>query len=105
MTKCNVIIGNDVWVGFGSTIMSGVKIGDGAVVSAMAVVTKDVSPYSIVAGNPAREVGKRFDEATIQALVELTWWDWPERAIRESISLLSGDNIDGFIATARKNAY
>jgi len=67
----DIVIGNDVWLCFGATIMSGANIRDGAVVGEMAVVTKDVDPYSIVAGNPAREVGKRFDEKTIEALLEL----------------------------------
>lgn len=72
-SKSEVIIGNDVWIGIESAIMSGVKISDGGVIGARAVVTKDIEAYAIYAGNPARLVGKRFDEATIQQLLELEW--------------------------------
>ena len=75
-------IGNDVWIGSGAMILSGVTIGDGAVVAARAVVTKDVPPYAIVAGNPARLVRYRFDEATIAALLEAAWWELPRRSRR-----------------------
>ena len=97
-----MIVGNDVWLGFGATIMSGVNLGDVAVVGAMAVVTKDVDPYSIVAGNPAREVGKRFYEETIAALLKLRWWDWLERVIRENIPLLCCSDTDSFLTKCRK---
>lgn len=70
-----VTIGNDVWIGEGACIVSGIKIGDGAVVGAHAVVTKDVEPYSIVAGVPAKPIRKRFDDDTIRKLLELKWWD------------------------------
>lgn len=96
LTKGDVIIGNDVWIGYDAMILSGVKIGDGAVIGAKAVVAKDVAPYSIVVGNPAREVGKRFDDKTIKKLLRIKWWDWPIDKIRENASLLEGD-IDEFI--------
>jgi len=92
-SKGDVIIGNDVWIGYGATILSGVTIGDGAVVGAQAVVTKDVAPYAVVVGNPAREVKKRFDDDTIANLLILKWWDWPEQKIKENINILCSTNI------------
>ena len=76
-----VEIGNDVWIGEGVCIVSGVKIGDGAVIGAHAVVTKNVAPYSVVAGVPAREIRKRFPDEVIEQLLELKWWDWPDAQI------------------------
>lgn len=81
-TKGDLVVGNDVWIGYGATILSGVTIGDGAVVGAQSVVTRDVAPYSIMAGNPARTVRKRFDDATIEALLEMRWWEWDLEKIR-----------------------
>ena len=81
--KGHVIIENDVWIGHGATIMNGVTIHSGAVVSAMAVVTKDVPPYSIVAGNPAKIVKYRFDPETIDKLLNIDWWYWPREIICE----------------------
>lgn len=75
--KGDVIIGNDVWIGFGATILSGVKVGDGAVIGARAVVTKDVEPYTIVAGNPAKAIRRRFAPEVIDKLLEIRWWDKP----------------------------
>lgn len=92
------VIGNDVWIGFGATIVGGVKIGDGAVIGAHAVVTKDVPPYAIVGGNPARLIRMRFNDATVTRLLELKWWQWPEERILQFIpDLLSGD-IEGFLS-------
>jgi chloramphenicol O-acetyltransferase type B len=77
-------LGNDVWVGFGATILSGATIGDGSVVGAGAVIAGiDVPPYSIVAGNPGRIVRRRFDDATIERLLAVRWWDWPDAQITE----------------------
>lgn len=91
-TRGNVVIGNDVWLGDGCTILSGVTVGDGAVVAARAVVAKDVPPYAIVVGNPARVINYRFDEATRERLLALQWWNWPDDRIREHVTILvSGD--------------
>ncbi len=96
-TKGNVTIGNDVWIGRAALILSGVTVGDGAVVGAAAVVTRDVAPYSIVAGNPARHVRFRVDEALVPALLRLRWWDWPDDTIRAAqVDLLSTD-VAGFV--------
>ena len=75
--KGNTVIGNDVWLGYGSVVMPGVKIGDGAVIAAKSIVTKEVAPYSIVGGNPAREIRKRFPAADIEILLKIKWRDWP----------------------------
>lgn len=91
-TKGNVVIGNDVWIGREAMILSGVTIGDGAVIGSRAMVTKDVMPYSIVAGNPARHIRYRFDTETISKLISLAWWDWPDEIIQKAVPhLLSND--------------
>lgn len=77
----DVVLGNDVWVGHDAMILSGVTVGDGAVIAARAVVTKDVRPYAVVAGNPAREVKRRFDDETVARVHALAWWDWPVEEI------------------------
>lgn len=92
-TKGDVIIGNDVWIGYGAIILSGVKIGDGAVIGASAVVTRNVSPYSIVAGNPAREIKKRFSDDAIKKLLEIKWWDWSDEKIKKNIKILCSKNV------------
>ena len=81
--KGDIIIGNDVWIGYEAVILSGVTIGDGAVIGCRAVVTKDVPPYTIVGGVPAKPIRKRFDEETIKELQKIKWWDWPEEKLRE----------------------
>ncbi len=96
-TKGDVVIGNDVWIGDGATILSGVNIGDGAVIGTKAVVGKNVSPYSIVAGNPAKEIRKRFDEESINKLLEIKWWNWPIEKTKENINFLCSDDINKFI--------
>ena len=93
-TKGDVVIGNDVWIGMGATILSGVTVGDGAVIAACAVVTKDVPPYAIVAGNPARVKKYRFSEENIQKLLKIKWWDWPEETVREKLKILCSPFIE-----------
>ena len=92
--KGDIVVGNDVWIGYEAVIMAGGHIGDGAVIAARAVVTKDVPPYTIVGGTPAREIRKRFDEETIARLLELQWWDWPTEKIRRSLPYIMGKNCD-----------
>jgi acetyltransferase-like isoleucine patch superfamily enzyme len=91
-SKGDVIIGNDVWIGYGATILSGVRIGDGAAVGAEAVVATDVEPYSIVVGNPARLVRKRFDDETIRKLLETRWWDWPIEKIGKNLHVICSED-------------
>ena len=95
--KGDIIIENDVWIGAKSTIMSGVKIHNGAIVGATATVTKDVPPYAIVAGNPARIIKYRFTEKQIDSLLKISWWNWTEDRIKTEAMLLWSDNINTFI--------
>jgi virginiamycin A acetyltransferase len=80
-----VTIGNDVWIGHGAILLPAVNVGDGAIVAAGAVVTKDVPPYAIVGGNRASVIRLRFDEATVERLLAIRWWDWDDHLIRERI--------------------
>ncbi len=98
-SKGDVIIGNDVYIGYHVTILSGVTVGDGAAIGAGSVITKDVPPYAIVAGNPARIVRYRFDQETIQKLLRIKWWNWPDEKVKENIHLICCDSIDAFIKT------
>jgi virginiamycin A acetyltransferase len=100
-SKGDVVIGNDVWIGQGVTILSGVTVGDGAVMAARSVVTKDVPAYGVVAGNPARLIRHRFDEATIARLLALCWWDWPQVQIDAAIPLLTATNLEAFFKWAQ----
>ena len=95
--KGDIVVGNDVWIGYEAVILSGVTIGDGAIIGARAVVTKDVLPYTIVAGVPARPIRKRFDEETIARLEQLRWWDWPEDEIRRNISHIQRGQIEAML--------
>ena len=91
------IVGNDVWIGYEAVIMAGVHIGDGAIIAARTVVTKDVPPYTIVGGVPARPIRKRFDEEVIRKLETLKWWDWPAEKIRHCLPyIVNGDINDLF---------
>ncbi|HYC04467.1 MAG TPA: CatB-related O-acetyltransferase [Azospirillaceae bacterium] len=98
--KGDTVVGHDVWLGYESLVMPGVKIGSGAVVAARSVVASDVPPYAIVAGNPARVVKMRFPEETVTALLLLRWWDWePERVTRAIPAIVKGD-LDALWAIA-----
>ncbi len=103
-SRGDVLIGNDVWIGEGVTIMSGVTIGDGAVLGAEAVITRDVPPYAIVAGNPARLLRFRFDAAQIDRLLSVRWWDWPVEKVIDHAPLLMGDQLDDFLARYTPNS-
>ncbi len=96
--KGDIVIGNDVWIGYEAAILAGVRIGDGAVIAARAVVTRDVPPYTIAGGVPAREIRKRFDADTIERLQALQWWDWPIDRIRRCLPDLMSGNPDRLAA-------
>lgn len=95
--KEDIIIGNDVWIGYEAVIMAGVHIGDGAVIAARAVVTKDVPPYTIVGGTPARKIRMRFEEETIAKLQQIQWWNWPVEKIRRSLPYIMEGTVDRLI--------
>lgn len=91
--KGDTVVGNDVWIGYSATIMPGIKIGDGAIIASNSTVTKDVDPYCIVGGNPAKLIRRRFDDDTIKNLIELQWWDWAVDTItRYAKKIASGDS-------------
>ncbi|NCP76485.1 CatB-related O-acetyltransferase [Shewanella vesiculosa] len=94
----DTIIGNDVWIGRDATIFAGVTIGDGAVIGANALVNKDVQPYSVVGGIPARQINYRFSESQIRKLLDLRWWEFPDAVILQEINMFYQSNIDAFIA-------
>jgi virginiamycin A acetyltransferase len=97
ISKGDVVIGNDVWIGLNSTILSGVIIGDGAIIAANSVVTKNVEPYGIVGGNPAKILKKRFSDEAISKLLVIKWWEWEIDRIQTSLDLMLSDRIDLFI--------
>lgn len=92
--KGDIVIGNDVWIGYEAVIMQGVHIGDGAVVGTRAVVTKDVPPYTIVGGVPSKEIKKRFSEDVIDKLMELQWWNWDDEVVQGNLENIISGNID-----------
>ena len=92
--KGDIVIGNDVWIGYEAVIMAGVTIGDGAIIGTRAVVTKDVPPYTIVGGVPARQIRKRFSEDMIAYLLDLKWWDWPIEKISENIEFIKSADLE-----------
>ena len=97
-TKGDINVGNDVWIGNDAIVLSGVTIGDGAVIAAKAVVTKDVPPYAIVAGNPGRVVAERFTKEQREALLRIRWWDWPEDVVVKRVPALNGGSVAEFVA-------
>lgn len=98
--KGDTIIGSDVWIGYDTLIMPGVRIGDGAIIAARSVVTADIPPYAIVGGNPARVVRERFDAASVQRLLEIAWWDRPAEWIGRHLDLIRGGDVDALYAAA-----
>ena len=92
--KGDIVVGNDVWIGYEAVILSGVTIGDGAIIGTRAVVTKDVPPYTIVGSVPAKPIRRRFDDAVIARLEALRWWDWDEERIRRSIPAIQAGDVD-----------
>jgi acetyltransferase-like isoleucine patch superfamily enzyme len=101
-SKGDVFIGNDVWIGQDALILSGARIGDGAVVAARSVVARDVKPYSVVAGSPARHIKFRFPQETVEALLEIAWWNWPASEIKKSWPLLQSPDVDKFARQYRR---
>ena len=99
-TNGNVVIGNDVWICDNVTIMSGVTIGDGAIIANNSHVVKDVPPYTIVGGNPAKVIKYRFTEEQIKYLLDIKWWNWDDNKINNFTHLLCNPNIDAFIQSA-----
>lgn len=102
-TKGDVVIGNDVWLGHGVTILSGVKIGDGACIGALSVVTSNIPPYCVAAGNPIKIIRYRFDNETIDQLLQLKWWDWDHDRIKQNIHFLSSNNFVSFFGQNKKD--
>ena len=96
--KGDTVIGNDVWIGYEVVIMPGVKIGDGAVIGTRAVVTKDVPPYTIVGGVPAKPIRRRFDDATVEKLEALRWWDWDEDRLKRALPAIQAGDIAALAA-------
>ncbi len=92
-----VVIGNDVWIGHGAVITPGVTVGHGAVIGANAVVTRDVAPYTVVGGVPAKLIRKRFDDAAIERLLKLNWWDWPVEKLFEAVPDIQAMAIGDFL--------
>lgn len=92
--KGDIVIGNDVWIGFEAVILAGVTIGNGAIIGTRAVVTKDVPPYTIVGGVPAKPIRRRFDDKTIEKLEALRWWDWDEERIKRNIPAIQAGDIN-----------
>lgn len=92
--KGDTVIGNDVWIGQNATIMPGIKIGDGAIIGTNSTVTKDIEPYTIVGGNPAKVIKKRFTDDVIEILLTIKWWDWDEQKIYRNLEILTGCDLD-----------
>lgn len=98
----DTVIGNDVWIGREAVIMPGVTVGNGAIIGTRAVVGRDVPPYAVVVGNPGRVTRLRFDEATIAALLEIRWWDWPVEAIMRHVAAIRGADLTALRHAARE---
>ena len=98
--KGDIVVGNDVWIGYEAVVLSGVTIGDGAIIGTRAVVTKDVPPYTIVGGVPARPIRRRFDEETVARLQALRWWDWDAEKIARSIHAIQTGDLNALAENA-----
>jgi virginiamycin A acetyltransferase len=92
--KGDINIGNDVWIGYNATIMAGVTVGDGAIIATNSTVIKDVAPYTIIGGNPATEIKKRFSDNVIERLLKLQWWNWEIEKITKNVQHLTGMDIE-----------
>lgn len=92
--KGDIIVGNDVWIGYEAVVLAGVTIGDGAIIGTRGVVTKDVAPYTVVGGVPAKPIRKRFNDETISKLLKLKWWDWSEEKISQNIKGIQSGNME-----------
>ncbi len=93
-SRGDTVVGNDVWIGYRAALLPGVRIGDGAIIGAYSVVTKDVPPYTIVGGNPAREIRQRFSPGHVERLRQLRWWDWDPEKITRNVHLLTGNDVE-----------
>lgn len=101
-SKGDITIGSDVWIGRDAMVLSGVTVGHGAVIGARAIVTRDVAPYSIVAGSPAVSKSRRFTDEQVTTLLSLAWWEWPEEELLSIVHLLNGADVDELIADGRR---
>jgi len=90
----DTVIGNDVWIGSEAIVMPGIRIGDGAVIGTRALVTRDVEPYAIIGGNPAKTIRKRFDDRRIEMLVEMQWWNWSSEQLKAVMPLMTSANVE-----------
>lgn len=100
--KGDTVIGHDVWIGYGATLMPGVRIGDGAIVAAQSVVTRSVEPYTVVGGNPAREIRRRFDPEIVQVLLEVQWWHWDIATITRHLAAICGSDLAALMAVGKE---
>jgi virginiamycin A acetyltransferase len=98
--KGDTVVGNDVWLGYEAMVMPGVRIGDGAIVAARSVVTADVEPYTIVGGNPAKAIKRRFDDDVIAALLEIRWWDWDAAKVTRNLEAIVGADLEALRAAS-----
>ena len=94
----DTVIGNDVWIGTEAIVMPGIRIGHGAIIGTRALVTRDVEPYTIVGGNPAKPIRKRFSDEDIALLLEMAWWDWPDDMLQAAMPLMTSADITGLYA-------